>query len=319
MEHMKSEKTPETTENQLAKPPPAPSAVAKWLAENEQKLAEVLPSVVTPKRFARVALTVYNKNPKLAECAGASIIECLLSCAQIGLEPDDARGLAYLIPYDKKCTLVIGYKGLAMLAFRSGAVKNIEPRIVREFDDFGLRYGTTSQIHHVPRLKDAGKAIAVYCVVTLNDGSKQFEVMTVEEVDAIKVRSSGWQAFVKKYIRTTPWETDWEEMAKKTVFKRLAKYLPLSNEFQEAVAIDNHYELEREETTGGFEVKKPVMSGSFLRPEVPAAPDEKKADASTVTIEDVQKAFDDAKAAREAAEKAQPSTENLNDKPDIKF
>lgn len=321
-----TETKPEPTKNQLANPPPL-SPVAKWLAENEQKLAEILPSIVTPKRFIRVALTVYNKNPKLAECNPASVIECLLSCAQIGLETDDARGLAYLIPYDKKCTLVIGYKGFALLAYRSGMVANIEPRIVREFDEFDVRYGTDSGIRHVPRLvTDAGKATAVYCVVTLKDGSKHFEVMTMEQVNAIKERSSGYIAYKKGWAKSSPWVSDFEEMAKKTVFKREAKYLPLSDEFQQAVAIDNEYELERD-NNGGFEVKKPVMDATFLKPAAPTPmpSTEPGVEGKPVTVEDAQEILDQQKAARaerekqESAQAAQPSTENLDDKPNIKW
>ena len=83
-----------------------------------KQVALCLPKHMTPDRFVRVALTALTRVPKLAQCTEASLIKCMLTCSELGLEPDGR--LAHLIPYGKDCTLVIDYKGLAELAMRSG-------------------------------------------------------------------------------------------------------------------------------------------------------------------------------------------------------
>jgi recombinational DNA repair protein RecT len=62
--------------------------------------------------------------------------------------------------------------------------------------------------------------------------------MSKDEIDTIKERSAAWGAWLK-YKKVCPWNTDYDEMAKKTVFKRLSKWIPQSPELQKAIDIDN--------------------------------------------------------------------------------
>jgi len=200
------------------------------LSEGAKKqFALALPKHLTPDRFVRVALTAINKTPKLLQCNKESLLTCLLDCSQLGLEPDGRK--AHLIPYGDKATLIIDYKGLVELARRSGEIADIHADIVCENDDFKYSFGTNGTLIHKPNLKDRGEPIAAYSYVSLKDGSSSYEVMNRDEVEAIHKRS--------KAASNGPWVTDWAEMAKKTVFRRHSKWLPVSSElFQKAMDTD---------------------------------------------------------------------------------
>jgi recombination protein RecT len=199
------------------------------------ELGKAMPKHCTPERMARVALTALTRTPKLAECTQASFFKCLLDLSAWGLEPDGRR--AHLIPYGTECTLVIDYKGLVELAYRSGVVANIHADVVHEGDIFEYSIGEVLQ--HVPHFlrrdaakpKDEGPVYAAYCKVRLKDGTAKSEVMSRAEVEGIRARS--------KAGAKGPWVTDWSEMAKKTIFRRLSKWLPLSAEIQDGRTIQD--------------------------------------------------------------------------------
>jgi recombination protein RecT len=193
----------------------------------------VLPAVCTPERFARVALTCLKKDGKLLAAiqtqeGRASIAAAFMKCAELGIEPDGRR--AYLIPYKNDIQLIIDYKGIAELAMRSGYVSNIHADKVCENDEFVYNIGVIEK-HRINFREDRGKPYAYYAIVTFKDGTKKCEVMNKDEIDAIRKRS--------KASNSGPWVTDYDEMAKKTVFKRLSKWVPQSPELREAVDFDN--------------------------------------------------------------------------------
>lgn len=216
--------------------PAAPSQVAKaapslkgWLESETYKaeIAKALPAMLTPERFLRVALTCVNKTPKLAECSQGSVLSAMMSCASLGIEPDNRR--AYLIPYGKDCQLIISYMGLIELVRRSGEVASIRAETVCEKDEFAWLNGEIT--HKVDWRNPRGDVQAVYAVCTLKSGESQSCTMTRDEVEAIRKRS--------KAGGSGPWVTDWAEMAKKTAIRRLCKLLPF--------AVEAHEALERED------------------------------------------------------------------------
>ena len=196
-----------------------------------------LPKHITPDRFIRIALTALTKNPKLLKCTKQSLFSCLLDCSSMGIEPDGRK--AHLIPFENRktgqtiCTLIVDYKGLVDITRRSGEIGDIHADVVCENDKFEYSHGTNSKLIHVPALTNRGKAIAAYSFVTLKDGSTTFEIMNVEDVEKIHVRS--------KAASSGPWVTDWEEMAKKTAFRRHSKWLPVSNE-RLNIALEKDYD-----------------------------------------------------------------------------
>jgi recombination protein RecT len=198
------------------------------------EIAKVLPKHVTPERMIRVAITATMKTPKLLLCTADSLTKCLLDCSALGIEPDGRR--AHLIPFEDRkkgvtvCTLIIDYKGLADLAIRSGLVSNIHADVVRENDVFEYDLGEI-KTHKINFREDRGAAYAFYAICRFKDGSVKADVMSVDEVEAIRMRS--------KSPDEGPWATDPVEMGKKTVFRRLSKWLPLSPEFRDAVEKDD--------------------------------------------------------------------------------
>lgn len=220
-----------TTESPKAKP-----TIRQQLESDafKQSLSNILPKHVTPERMARVAILALTRTPLLSECTQTSFFRCLLDLSQWGIEPDGRR--AHLIPfYNSKgqcyeCQLIIDYKGLVELCYRSGVVANIHADVVCENDIFTYDRGELVR-HQIDFKADRGKMYAVYCLVRMKDGTEKCEVLTKQEVDGIRARS--------KAGKSGPWVTDYNEMAKKTAFRRVSKWIPLSAEIRDATTQDD--------------------------------------------------------------------------------
>jgi len=246
------------TENALA-----PTTIKGWLKSGDfhDAVMKALPKHMKADRFIRVALTAIMKTPKLAECSQESMLKCMLDLSALGLEPDGRR--AHLIPYrnNKKgtmeATLIVDFKGLIELSKRSGEVANWRAGLVCEADEFSWENGVIS--HKVNWLKPRGEMLAVYSHVRGKDGTDDYEVMTLDEVSAIRQRS--------KSPNNGPWVTDFGEMAKKSVMRRHSKRLTLSPEFVVAVGYADEQ--------SGVEIQPTVRANEFF-------PEEKK-----VEIEEV--------------------------------
>lgn len=194
----------------------------------KEQIKAALPIHLKPERFLRIALTALTRTPKLQECTQESFFKCLLDLSAMGLEPDGRR--AHLIPYGKECTLIVDYKGIVELVLRSGEIAKVRADVVRENDEFIYDKGEV-KIHKIDFRKDRGPIYAIYAEATNKDGVQQAECMSVSDVEAIRSRS--------KAANAGPWKTDWNEMAKKTTFRRLSKWLPLSAELREKIESDD--------------------------------------------------------------------------------
>ena len=222
-----------TTTAPVAKPKTkAPIIVQQVLSDQFKKqLALAVPKHLNADRMARIAATEVRKNKALLNTEPTSFLGSVMQAAQLGLEPGSALGQAYLVPYGNQCQLIIGYKGMIDLARRSGQVLSLNAYAVREGDDFNFQLGLKPDIHHVPSLEAdrIKKPITyVYAVATLKGGGYQFEVMSRAEVEAVRAKAKS------KNI----WNTYFEEMAKKTVIRRLFKYLPVSIEALQITNVD---------------------------------------------------------------------------------
>jgi len=220
-----------------------PTATVKELIEGaafKQQIAKALPKHLKPDRFVRIALTALMRTPKLAQCDQASLFNCLLTLSQLGIEPDGRR--AHLIPFENRkrgiteCQLIIDYKGLVELAMRSGMVANIHADVVCENDVFKYDRGAITA-HEIDFRKERGAVYAVYAICKFKDGTEKTEVMS--RIDCLKIRdnSPAWKFAQEK--ATTVWGSYENEMLKKTVFRRLSKWLTLSPEYRDAVEIDD--------------------------------------------------------------------------------
>ena len=201
------------------------------------EIAKALPSVITPERFTRITLSALSSDPKLASTTPKSFLAAMMTAAQLGVEPNTPLGQAYLLPYYNKgvleCQFQLGYKGLLDLAYRSGEISVIQAHAVYEKDEFDFELGLEAKLRHKPAMKDRGEPIAFYAVFKTKDGGYGFEVMSVDDV----------RAHAKKYSKSfasnfSPWSTNFEEMGKKTVLKRVLKYAPLKSDFARQIASD---------------------------------------------------------------------------------
>jgi recombination protein RecT len=212
-----------------------PATIKAWLQSDTLKseVAKALPRHLTPDRFMRVAMTAITRTPKLAQCDQYSFFQCLLTLSQFGIEPDGRR--AHLIPFENhkrgvtECQLIIDYKGLVELVMRSGLVSTLHADVICDKDTFVYDCGEIKK-HEINFREPRGPVYAVYAKCVFRDGSAKSEVMTHDEGEAIRKRSRAGQS--------GPWVTDWNEMAKKTVFRRLSKWLPLSAEIRDAFEAD---------------------------------------------------------------------------------
>ena len=221
--------------------------VKAWLQKPEvvASITAALPRHMDGEKFAKIALTAINKNPKLLDCTRESLMLAMLQSAALGLEPNGRD--AHLIPYGNQCQFQLDYKGIVQLVRRSGEIADIHCDVVRRGDFFEYRFGKV--VNHVPWfLRDdakkpaaPGEIYAVYSRVEMKDAGVACDVMSVEEINQIRDgRSQGYKS-AKKYNKSHPWDYEEQggsycEMAKKTVFKRHSKWLPISSELVEALA-----------------------------------------------------------------------------------
>ena len=209
----------------------------------EPEIRRALPTVLTPERFTRMALSAINNTPTLADCTPMSFIAALMNAAQLGLEPNTPLGQAYLIPYKNKgvleCQFQLGYKGLIDLAYRTGKIQMIQAHAVREYDYFEYQYGLDSKLIHRPGEGDRGDITFIYGLFKLDNGGYGFEVSNKADMDAFAAKYS--KSFGGRY---SPWTENYEDMAKKTVIKRALKYAPVSADFQKALSMDETIKTE---------------------------------------------------------------------------
>lgn len=227
-------------------------SLAALLASPKMKsqFAAALPKHMTPERMARIVTTEIRKTPALVNCEQGSFLGAVIQCAQLGLEPGNSLGHAYILPYGKQAQLIIGYKGMIDLARRSGQIISISARVVRDGDFFEYEFGLDESLVHRPAEDgNEGEITHVYAVARLKDGGRQFEVMSKAQVIAVQSQS--------KAGKSGPWVSHWEEMAKKTVIRRLFKYLPVSVEIQRAVMLDEKAEA------GANQEHEYVFDGDF--------------------------------------------------------
>lgn len=229
-------------------------------------LSQALPKWLSADRLLRIVFSSAMRNPKLLECSQESILQSVMMCAQLGLEP--ILGRAYLIPYNNRkniggkwatvseCQMQVGYQGLTDLARRSGNIADVWGAVVYENDDFRLDFGMDRGLVHTPWFMDPdkrkknepGEPIGAYVVWQLKDGTKHPDFMPIHEIYKRRDRS---QSFTWAETgdpskgggkRDSVWHMWAEEMILKTVIKHSAKMVPSSIEFMQAIELDNNAE-----------------------------------------------------------------------------
>lgn len=233
--------------------------IAYLLKSRQAEIQKMLPKHLNAERLLKVAQIAATTTPALAKCDVPSLIGAIGQCAQMGLEPNTVLGHAYLVPFNTKrkdangnekwvnsVQVIIGYKGLIDLARRSGQIVSIAAHEVCERDHFEMVYGLDEKLEHKPALGERGELIGFYAVAKLKDGGHCFEFMSLHQVREI-------MAATQSKGKYGPWKDHFTEMGRKTVIRRLAKYLPLSIEFQTAAALDSMAEGGRDQGLDAFD------------------------------------------------------------------
>lgn len=236
------------------------------LEKGSGEFAKSLPGHITPEKFIRTAKTAIAMTRNIEKVKNPrSLLMAVSKAAADGLVLD-GREAALVIDYNGEARYQPMVRGLLKLAENSGMLKSIIVQTVRENDVFDYEPTSFSKpiSHRIDFRKPRGEIYAVYAMVELRDGGVRHEVMSLEQVNKIRDRSDGWKAFVAKKIKSTPWSTDWEEMARKTVLRRLTKYLPTSADkdaFRQAVErIDDEYDFAIDAEPGDAPVSEPAKT-----------------------------------------------------------
>lgn len=202
------------------------------LKSRQGSMKQIAANGIDPGRVMQVLLASIQKTPALANCTQESIFRCAMHSVELGFYPGSVDQKAYLVPFKDQCTLIVGYKGMVELAYRSRLIKSIRARAVYEGDRFTYKDGLSPVLDWEPgdTPRDPSKITHAYCIVETKDGGVIYDVMTRAEIDAIRKRS--------KASQSGPWVTDYAEMAKKTIMRRTLKMAPMSIEMVKADAID---------------------------------------------------------------------------------
>lgn len=218
--------------DQAAAPRRAATGVAGLIESMAPQFARALPSHISPERFVRIALTAVRQNPALGKCSPESFLGALMTCSQLGLEPNTPAGEAYLIPYGNVCTFVPGYRGLAKLAWQSGSITEMYAELVHAKDHFTYRKGLHRDLVHEPHLgDDPGEVIGAYAVVKLAGGGVAFDYWTTEQIKRHEAAHAQ-----RRSARAPADLAGW--MQRKVVLKQVLKLVPSSPELTQAVAND---------------------------------------------------------------------------------
>lgn len=184
---------------------------------------------------------------KLQKCDQASIFKAVYNVALTGLSLNPIHKLAALTPRwntakgGDECVLMPQYQGLVKLLTDTGSVKSAYAHLVYKGDEFEVSLGTSQEIIHKPKFQSKEIEMA-YAVGVLHDGSKEIEVMTIADLHAIRELSDSYKAYKAGKVKSAIWVDHEGEMCRKTVLKRLCKYLPKTDRWEKvanAIEVDN--------------------------------------------------------------------------------
>lgn len=227
----------------------------KFFSPIEKKMQDAGFNPEQVKREISFAIQSINKSAQLQKCSGESVLQAVVNIANVGLTLNPAAREAYLIPRwnnlskSMEASLDPSYIGLVKLLTDTGSVKSMVCQLVYEGDTFEIDLANNlNPVVHKPELSSArkGNLRGVYALATLSDNTRQVEWMDIEEVNQIRDRSETYKAFKENKIKSCTWASDYGEMTRKTVIKRIYKYLPRS---EKAAALDRAVELDNMDYT----------------------------------------------------------------------
>ena len=221
------------------------------MKRHEQQVTAVLPRHLPSDKFHRILISVLSTNPDLVKVAAAtpearnSLNREVMKAAQDGLVLDGRE--AALVKFRRKTKDDSGQwitieelkympmvQGVLKRMRNSGEIASIECEVVYENDFFDLEKGDNAFLKHRPwyvrdgeGIQEPGAIRLAYVSALLKDGTRVREVINRFDVAKLKAASRSKDASGNP---TGPWK-DWEdEMWRKSVLHRAAKYLPKSSD-----------------------------------------------------------------------------------------
>lgn len=209
-------------------------AMRGTLVKMQPEFQAALPPQIPVEKFIRTTLTAVQMNPELLGADRRSLLGACMKAAQDGLLLDgrEAAPVIFRTKEGPKVQYMPMVGGILKKIRNSGELASISAHVVYDKDHFEYELGDNENIVHKPFLgEDRGKPIAVYAVAKTKDGAIYREVMSVADVDKVRQASRAKDA--------GPWVQWWDEMAKKTVIRRMAKRLPSSADVDQVLQSDN--------------------------------------------------------------------------------
>lgn len=205
-------------------------AMRGTLTRMSAEFKAALPPQIPVEKFIRTTLTAVQMNPQLLNSDRKTLLGSCMKAAQDGLLCDGRE--AALVMYGQNVQYMPMIGGILKKMRNSGELASIGAHVVYEKDLFEYELGDEESIKHKPFLgDDRGRPIACYAIAKTKDGAIYREVMSVADVE--KVRNAS------KAKNNGPWVQWWDEMARKTVIRRIAKRLPSSADLEQVLAHDN--------------------------------------------------------------------------------
>ena len=217
----------------------AAKSLADVIKDKQASFAEVATKYMTPERLVKLALVAITKMPDLQKVPPLEVVAALIDCSRLGLEPN-VEGGRWLLPFKRnsdngtryELVAVTDYRGLIDIARRSGEVLSIHADVRREHDLWEYWVGsegpTLVHLRHRRAEGERGDILGAYAIVRLRNGEVQAEYLTMAQVNASRDRSRGADS------KFSPWQRDYDAMAKKTAIRRLYNLLPKTPEIQAA-------------------------------------------------------------------------------------
>lgn len=226
------------------------------------KLAQVLPPQIDVDKFIRTASGAIQNNPELAESNKSSLFLACQRAAQDGLIIDGREAALVLFnkksgnKWEKHAQYMPMVAGILKKARNSGEISTINAYTVGTEDGFEYTLGIEPHIHHVPNLDAEENPLRLtYAVAKLKDGAIQLEVMTKAQIEKVR-RSSKSGSHKETGEPIGIWKAWYDEMARKTVLRRLCKYLPSSTDLDGVLAASDEQ----------FDIRKPEPQPQTIKP-----------------------------------------------------
>jgi recombination protein RecT len=221
---------------------------------------KVLPEHITLDKFERTVIGAIQNNPDILQCNRATIFAACQKAAQDGLILDGRE--AALVQFKGTCQYMPMVGGILKKLRNSGEISTIKAETVHEKDTFSYNPAMEDVPNHKPDwFGDRGPMIGVYAVAKMKDGGTVVEIMNQEQIG--KVRNVSRSGSDEKGNPKGIWKQWPEEMARKSVLRRIAKYLPSSADKDQQASVDRmfehdneNYDLNQDETTPETPPKK---------------------------------------------------------------